>query len=203
MGSRRDLHVRHRIWISCVTGPVLKASELCSSPFLFFLKQTNLVTVRIIPLVLLHSNFDTIKAMNEIPECYYRVSVKALILNEARDKFLICEEETGVRELPGGGLEWGATPQEDLPREIMEEMGIVVTKVVDNPSYFITEQTLNRELWVVNVLYETELENLDFIPSDECVNIKFVDKLDIQDMKVFPTITKLADMFKSENHQPK
>jgi len=31
--------------------------------------------------------------MIEIPECYYRVSVKALILNETRDKFLICEEE--------------------------------------------------------------------------------------------------------------
>ena len=53
--------------------------------------------------------------MNKIPECFYRVSVKALVLNETRDKFLICEEESGVWELPGGGLDWGATPQEDLP----------------------------------------------------------------------------------------
>jgi len=60
--------------------------------------------------------------MTEIPNCFYRVSVKALILNETIDKFLISEKESGVWELPGGGLDWGASPQEDLPREIMEEM---------------------------------------------------------------------------------
>jgi hypothetical protein len=38
--------------------------------------------------------------MNEIPEYYYRFSIKALILNETRDKFLICEEESWVLELP-------------------------------------------------------------------------------------------------------
>lgn len=138
--------------------------------------------------------------MNEIPECFYRVSVKALVLNETKDKFLICEEESGVWELPGGGLDWGMTPQEDLPREISEEMGLKVTKIADNPSYFITDQTLNRGIWIVNVIYETELENLDFTPSDECVNIKFVNKEDIREMNVFPTIKKLADMFDPGSH---
>ncbi len=139
--------------------------------------------------------------MSEIPDCFYRVSVKALILNETRDKFLICEEESGVWELPGGGLDWGATPQEDLPREIQEEMGLSVTRIADNPSYFITAQTLNRGVWIVNVLYEAELEHLNFTPSDECTGIKFVDKTDIENMKVFPTITKLADMFDPLKHQ--
>lgn len=138
--------------------------------------------------------------MNEIPECFYRVSVKALILNEAKDKFLICEEESGTWELPGGGLDWGSTPQEDLPREIQEEMGIKVTSVADNPSYFITDQTINRKVWFVNVVYETTIENLDFTPSDECINIKFVDKEDIKEMKVFPSVTRLANMFNQKKH---
>ena len=138
--------------------------------------------------------------MPEIPECFYRVSVKALVLNKTRDKFLICEEESGIWELPGGGLEWGATPQEDLPREIQEEMGLNVTRIAEHPSYFITDQTLRRKIWIVNVLYETELENLNFTPSNECVNIKFVDKTDIEGMQVFPTIKQLVEMFKPENH---
>lgn len=138
--------------------------------------------------------------MNEIPNCFYRVSVKALVLNETRDKFLICEEESGVWELPGGGLDWGMTPQEDLPREIQEEMGITVTKIAKNPSYFVTDQTLNRKAWVVNVLYETELENLNFTPSNECVNVKFVNKEDVKEMNVFPTVRQLADMFDPKNH---
>lgn len=138
--------------------------------------------------------------MIEIPECFYRVSVKALILNETRDKFLICEEDNRVWELPGGDLDWGTTPQEDLPREISEEMGLKTTVVDDNPSYFITDQTINRKRWIVNVVYEAEVENLNFTPSDECVNIKFVDKDDIRDMNVFPTIKQLGEMFDPQNH---
>jgi len=94
----------------------------------------------------------------------------------------------------------GATPQEDLPREISEEMGVGVSFMADNPSYFITCQTLNRGVWIVNVLYETILDSLDFTPSDECIEVRFVNKDDLSDLIVFPAITKLAEMFKHENH---
>lgn len=138
--------------------------------------------------------------MNEIPNCFYRVSIKALVLNEARDKFLICEESDGTWELPGGGLNWGNTPQEDLPREIMEEMGIKVTKVADNPSYFLTVEKRNKEVWLANVLYEIDLENLKFTPSDECVNVRFVDQDEIMKLNACPNVIKLAKIFNSENH---
>ena len=137
----------------------------------------------------------------EIPDCFYRVSVKALVLNKTRDKFLICEEESGFWDLPGGGLDWGMSPQEDLPREIQEEMGLSVLRVADNPSYFITDQTLRRKVWFANVLYETELENLNITPSDECVSVRFVNKDDIQNLNVFPNLKKMAEMFRPENHQ--
>jgi 8-oxo-dGTP diphosphatase len=139
--------------------------------------------------------------MNEIRSGYYRVSVKALILNDTRDKFLICKEDNGMWDLPGGGLEWGTTPQDDLPREIQEEMGLLVTKVANNPSYFITDQNLDKTLWLANVVYETELKNFDFTPSNECVNIKFVDKTDVEGMKVFTNVQKIAEMFNPKNHQ--
>ena len=137
--------------------------------------------------------------MNEIRNGYYRVSVKALVLNETRDKFFICEEESGIWELPGGGLDWGTTPQEDLPREIVEEMGIVVSHVANNPSYFITDQNTDKTLWIANVLYETTLDNLDFTRLMS-VNIRFVDKVDIKNMNVYSTVRKLAEMFNPVNH---
>lgn len=43
--------------------------------------------------------------MAEIRNRFYRVSVKALILNETRDKFLLCKQGNGVWDLPGGGLD--------------------------------------------------------------------------------------------------
>ena len=138
--------------------------------------------------------------MDNIPECFYRISVKALILNESRDKFLVCEQEDGWWDLPGGGLDWGMTPQEDLPREIEEEMGLALTYIADFPSYFLTCQTRRKKFWVANVMYEAKLEHLDFTPSGECVGIKFIDKNDLEGMTATPIIEQLAEVFDPARH---
>lgn len=138
--------------------------------------------------------------MTEIPNCFYRISVKALVLNENRDKFLLCESENGWWDLPGGGLDFGMNPQEDLPREIAEEMGVPVTKIADYPSYFVTEKRHSRDEWKACVVYETELAHLDFTPSNECVSVRFVDKHDIEDMNLFVCVRRFAEMFIPENH---
>lgn len=138
----------------------------------------------------------------DIPNCFYRVSIKALVLNETKDKFLLCKEADGRWELPGGGLDWGMTPQEDLPRELMEEMGLRPTWIADQPSYFITGQSTNHpEVKIANVIYETRLEHLNFTPSDECVEIKFVSPGEVETMRTFEGPAKLAKMFKPKNHQ--
>ena len=42
----------------------------------------------------------------EVPNAFYRVSAKALILNDTRDAFVISEEDDGKYDLPGGGIDW-------------------------------------------------------------------------------------------------
>jgi 8-oxo-dGTP diphosphatase len=139
--------------------------------------------------------------MTEILDNYYCTSIKALILNESRDKFLVCKKETGVWVLPGGKLDFGESPQEGLRREVMEEMNIETTHIADNPSYFMTGQTLRTKTWVTNIVYETTLAHLDFTQSNECVETCFINKDSAGELFLLPTVTTLLNQSNPENHK--
>jgi len=145
--------------------------------------------------------------MNEIPKCFYRISSVALVLNETRDKFLIIKDDKGWWGLPGGGLDWGTDPQDDIPREIEEEMSLDVIHVAKYPSYFFTnskprKSNLELSIWYAYIVYEVSLNNLDFSPSDECVAIDFVNIDSLPKEKVHNQVIDLAEAFDSKNHTP-
>lgn len=138
-----------------------------------------------------------------IPPCFYRVSIKALILDDTRTKFLIMKNASGPWGVPGGGLEHGAAPQEDLPREILEEMGLCTTWVAKYPSYFSAGQSQTGGIWIVNVIYEATVEHLHFIPSDVCVDVRFVSADEALALDIFPDVRNIAEVFNPRLHQDK
>jgi len=60
---------------------------------------------------------------------------------------------------------------------------------------------VKKRLWKANVVYETELEHLNFTPSEECVNIRFVNKADLELLETFPGVKQIAEQFKPDNHR--
>lgn len=132
-----------------------------------------------------------------VPDSYYRISIKALILNETRDKFLIVKEDNGKWELPGGGLDWNSSPQDDVKREIGEEMGLEVIWVARNPSYFLTNVS---DVPRANVIYEVKVKSLNFTPSDECVEVRFVSTDEAKQLDLFENVRIFADLFDPSNH---
>lgn len=138
--------------------------------------------------------------MSEIPNAFYRVSIKALILDETRTKFLIMREENGGWELPGGAFEYGANPQEDLTREIEEEMKLEVVSIAEHPSYFYSTYFERTGVWKGIVVYETSVKDLDFTPSDECTEIAFVSPEEIQNYQAFETVIELGKLFDARRH---
>ncbi len=137
---------------------------------------------------------------NPIPECFYRISIKALILNESRDKFLLVKEDNGRWELPGGGLDWNMSPQEDIKREIKEEMGIEVAWVAKHPSYFLTDLSGLPEKPRANVIYEVKVDSLDFTPSEECIELRFVNAQEAKQLDLFENVRIFVDLFETERH---
>ncbi len=112
----------------------------------------------------------------------YRVSAKALIFNEM-GQILLCKEKTGLWELPGGGIEYGDTPEETITRELKEECGFDVATVSKQPSLVWSVYHENWNEWVLCIAYTTTLSSMNFIPSEECEEYRFVD---ISKMNMLP-----------------
>ncbi len=136
----------------------------------------------------------------EMPNCWYRVSLKALIFDKARTKFLLAQTKSGKWELLGGGLDWGESPQEGLIREIKEEMGLPVVAIANTPAYFTTSKKEAGEYWVVNVMFETTLEHFNFLPSEECIAIRFVSSEEATELDLFTGAKVFLDVFNPANH---
>ena len=56
-------------------------------------------------------------------DCLYRVSIKALIYNDAGQILVVKEDGRPCWDLPGGGMDYGETFESALKRELYEEVG--------------------------------------------------------------------------------
>jgi len=135
--------------------------------------------------------------MNTDP-CYYRVSVKGLV-RDGQGKIMLLLQDDGYWELPGGGLEHDENPQDCLIREVKEETGLTVTSVAAAPSYFVTVQRLGYETFIANVIYEITLADLNFTPSGECQELRFVDLAEMEKLNLFPTTRKFYEALSAEH----
>jgi 8-oxo-dGTP diphosphatase len=129
---------------------------------------------------------------------YYRVSIKGIVVDSEK-RILLSLEENGKWEMLGGGLEHGEDYKSCLKREIKEETGLDITYIEPSPSYFLTSKREDRpEEYVANIIYKIELANLNFMPSDECQELRFFSLDEIKKLDLFPNVRQLIKVLESE-----
>jgi ADP-ribose pyrophosphatase YjhB (NUDIX family) len=135
--------------------------------------------------------------MNTIENWWYRISAKALIYND-KGEFLLCKENNWLWDLPWWWLDHLENPIDCIKRELKEEMWLEAIEIGINPEYFITAHKPESRTrpWIANVCYRVKVKNLDFIPSDECVEIWFFGVDTISTIKTFVNITQLTKQMK-------
>lgn len=130
----------------------------------------------------------------DIKPGYYRISVKALVLNEDKTKFLLVCSDDGTWDLPGGGLKWEESSHECIKREIMEEMGVEVFHIKEEPTYFFP--VVNDFVKYAYVIYETKLSGTNFVASDECKEIIFVTSKEAEGLIVRPNVKIFLEVYR-------
>jgi len=134
----------------------------------------------------------------KIPNGFFRTSIKGLVLDKKK-RYLLCHEENGQWDLPGGAMDFGEKYEETLKREIMEEMGLEVIKIGKYPLYFMTSLSL-KKFHKTNIVFEIEVENLNFTSSKECTEIRFFDKKSVLKENISSGVREFAKIYDPKRH---
>jgi 8-oxo-dGTP diphosphatase len=134
------------------------------------------------------------------PDSFHRVSVKGLCVQDG--KILLVKEPlplSGQWELPGGGLDFGENTHECLKREIEEEMKVPVISVSEQPVYVWTcrfEDRRDMEWYYSLVLgYRIMLAHTNFTPTEECEDVKFFTRDELETLDLFRQSLPLRAVF--------
>lgn len=122
---------------------------------------------------------------NTLPNCFYRVSVMALIFNN--EKVLLVKEADGRWSLPGGGLKVGESFSAGISRELNEELGVKVIEISSQPLYAWTfvENKNGNLIPKITLVFKVEIDSLNFKnDSKESVEINFFSKSEMQNLNL-------------------
>ncbi len=131
--------------------------------------------------------------------CLYRVGIKGTTVDET-GRFLLSRENNGKWEFLGGGLDHGEDPIACLRREIFEETGLQIIYVSPTPKYVITSRRLGHDTYIANIIYEIKLKDLNFVPSEECQELRYFTVDEARQVELFPNVKSFLGVYKPELH---
>lgn len=116
---------------------------------------------------------------------FYRVSVKALILDD-QQRLLVFQDKDGQWELPGGGWEHGESLEACVVRELQEEMRIVPLSI--GPVSFIYAGVSDRGYHKLRIAVPVTTETTEFVPSaDNLVAARYVNSRELRALAFAPS----------------
>lgn len=111
----------------------------------------------------------------------YRLSIKALILNEDGEVLVVKETGRGWWDLPGGGMDHEESIKEAIARELREEVsldGDFTYKViaVDEPAFLE-----HANVWQVRLVFLVKPTIMQFSPGEDGDDLTFIEPETLKD----------------------
>ena len=122
----------------------------------------------------------TFEQLAELPSPFYRVAVKAIIMDDA-NRMLMVFSKDGNPEVPGGGLEHGESLEDCLRREVREELGVEILEI-GKPAFTYASKT-NRGWHAFRIAIPVTLASTDFVVGEDMGEARFVTKQELLDLE--------------------
>lgn len=124
------------------------------------------------------------KYKSQYPDTFYRVSLKAVILNE-ENEVLVCKEgSSDTWSLPGGGWDHGEAEHDALARELHEEVGytgIFIAQLRQTAVFWLE----SKQAWLLWIVYDVTPDAFVFSPGEQSSEVKFIDPRLLRDAASF------------------
>jgi 8-oxo-dGTP pyrophosphatase MutT (NUDIX family) len=120
-------------------------------------------------------------AWDDIKHPKFEITVKAMIYDSNRS-LLFAQDEVGKWDLPGGRIDGNEIVEDCLKREVLEELGVEVSKISSRPRFgqlILHDDNVYR----FAIGFEVEVASLDFKASNENLANKFVAKADFDNFE--------------------
>lgn len=115
-----------------------------------------------------------------IPDAYYRISVKALVF-DAEGRLLVVKNDEGGWEIPGGGWEHKESLQECLARELKEELRAGIKQTGDVTLHY--RGTTSSGYPKLSLAVPVSLDGGELTPDDDIIEAKYVTKDEFLNLK--------------------
>lgn len=104
-----------------------------------------------------------------------------------------------IWEIPGGRMNEGEEPREAIRRELHEELGVwcVIHEVIHLEQFFQMSEGKNAFVIVYRATLEDEKSEFVFEAGEVCEH-RWVNKHDVQLLKIFPEYTRALEQFFSK-----
>ena len=122
------------------------------------------------------------------PNTFYRVSLKAIVRNEAGEVLLV-REKGGSWSLPGGGIDHGESETQALAREMHEEI-LLTQPFTAKPIGIQPRFVKAKNAWLLWIVYELDIEK----PYEVGVGVD-ADEVAFMDPRIFSRSTTVSEQF--------
>lgn len=114
----------------------------------------------------------------------FRVSLKAVILNENRQVLIVKEHDRDWWDIPGGGLDHGETIKGALARELYEEVGLEADFKYE--SILVEDPRLQQShnLYQMRITFVVTPERYEFSVGSDSDEIMFINPDEFKDSEI-------------------